>query len=175
MLFELGIWNAWWFSLCYLMLTTSILQIFPKWVRIRFTIVPNLGIYSILLYFNFLTMLISSIFIPIQFSKMIFIPGVLLLLLGMGAYSWSLFTFAITPPQEIARKHLYKYSRNPAYVSGHMIWLGVGLAANNILFYILIAFQVLLLHKQILAEEIYLRKKYGKIYLDYHQQTRRYF
>lgn len=172
--FEIGIWNGWWFALLNTLLSTGILAIFPKWVRLRFLKVPYIKVCSELLYINHVSMLLLSFFIPIQMNTLLFWIGSLLVAAGMGLFSWSLFTFATTPYKKLINSDLYALSRNPAYLSGHIYWLGVVLVLQNYIFTLLWIFHIILIHLQIQREEQNLLVQYGESYRQYKKQTKRY-
>lgn len=80
-----------------------------------------------------------------------------------------------TQKTKIINNGIYKYSRNPAFVGFDLLYIGIGLAFSNIFNLIVACFSVLLLHLQILEEEKYLPRVFGKDYLEYKKRTGRYF
>jgi protein-S-isoprenylcysteine O-methyltransferase Ste14 len=65
-------------------------------------------------------------------------------------------------------------SRNPIYVSFIAFFLGIFLAYPNITSTIFLISVILLIHRQILREEKFLKGHYGKEYDDYCNHVRRY-
>ena len=78
------------------------------------------------------------------------------------------------PTTTIIRKGLFRYSRNPIYLSFCVATVGAGLVLNS--WWIVISVTVLkpLLERFVISrEEAYLEKKFGEYYLDYKKQVRR--
>ncbi len=106
------------------------------------------------------------------------------LLLGVGIASGLAFARAFarsgqdrnpnTPTPEIISTGVYRYSRNPAYVSLTAILLGFGLLLNNG-WILLLAIPVLAImhYGVILREEAYLERTFGDAYLRYKAGVRR--
>jgi protein-S-isoprenylcysteine O-methyltransferase Ste14 len=93
---------------------------------------------------------------------------------GMTGLCGALRAFTRTPPGELCSEGVYRWSRNPLYVSAALVFFGVSLAtANLVLFGLLVGF-LLLEHRMILAEERACREKYGARYLQYAQRVPRY-
>lgn len=79
-----------------------------------------------------------------------------------------------TPTPAIVSDGLYRYSRNPAYVSLTALLLGLGLLLDNAWLLGLAVPVVLVMHfGVILREEAYLERKFGDEYLRYKGQVRR--
>lgn len=70
---------------------------------------------------------------------------------------------------------VYKYSRNPGFVGFDLFFIGMALLFSNIVNVIFSCTLLFLLHLQILEEEKFLSKSFGKEYTDYQKKTRRYF
>ena len=70
---------------------------------------------------------------------------------------------------------IYAYSRNPGFVGFDLFFIGMALLFSNLLNVIFSCMLLFLLHLQILEEEKFLFKAFGKEYSDYQKKTRRYF
>lgn len=70
---------------------------------------------------------------------------------------------------------VYKYSRNPGFVGFDLFFIGMVLLFSNLFNIIFSCVLLFLLHLQILEEEKFLSKSFGKEYTDYQKKTRRYF
>ncbi|MGB7473939.1 MAG: isoprenylcysteine carboxylmethyltransferase family protein [Trichococcus sp.] len=70
---------------------------------------------------------------------------------------------------------VYKYSRNPGFVGFDLFFIGMALLFSNLFNIIFSCMLLFLLHLQILEEEKFLSKAFGKEYTDYQKKTRRYF
>ena len=69
---------------------------------------------------------------------------------------------------------LFAFSRNPIYVAFAMVLLGQFLVFPNWIPLVYLAAGLWLLHRQILREEDFMRKRYGQAYAEYCRRVRRY-
>lgn len=69
---------------------------------------------------------------------------------------------------------IYQYSRNPAFLGFDLQYIGVFLLYCNPLTALCSAFAMIMLHLQILQEERYLSREFGKPYLEYKSHVFRY-
>lgn len=108
--------------------------------------------------------------------------GILFLIVGLGIilYSAKLFQKAQTKIEpwkttsNIIQTGVYKYSRNPIYLSFVVIGLGVAFVANSLWIAIsMIPLMWILNIFVIQKEEKYLATKFGSEYLDYKSRVRR--
>jgi len=65
-------------------------------------------------------------------------------------------------------------SRNPIFIAFIAFFLGVFLTYSNMITLIFLILLIVLVHRQILKEEFFLKKHYGKEYEDYSSKVRRY-
>lgn len=78
------------------------------------------------------------------------------------------------PSSNLIQSGLYRFSRNPIYVSGLMLQLGIGLLMNNLWIVLLVPVSKLVFDRYVIArEEAYLERAYGEVYLDYTRTVRR--
>ena len=78
------------------------------------------------------------------------------------------------PTTTVIRDGLFRYSRNPIYLSFCIATAGVGLWLNNAWILLGLPALVLLLHYLAIArEEKYLEGKFGEPYREYRRQVRR--
>lgn len=68
----------------------------------------------------------------------------------------------------------FSFSRNPVFVAFMVFFLGLFLAYPNIITLALLVFSMIMIHRQILREEKFLKSHYGKEYEDYCSRVRRY-
>ena len=68
----------------------------------------------------------------------------------------------------------FAYSRNPIFVAFIAFFLGIFLAYSTGISLALLLFSIIMIHRQILREETFLKSHYGKEYEDYCTQVRRY-
>jgi protein-S-isoprenylcysteine O-methyltransferase Ste14 len=108
--------------------------------------------------------------------------GVFLCLAGLSLVLWSLVSFGRSfrvgidteHPDKLITSGAFAYSRNPIYVAFASILLGQFLIFPNWLLLVYLFAGVWLFHRQVLREEDYLKKHYGKEYLEYYNRVSRY-
>ena len=109
--------------------------------------------------------------------------GVFFCLAGLLLVLWSLVSFGRSfrvgidteHPDKLITSGAFAYSRNPIYVAFALILLGQFLIFPNWLLLVYLFAGIWLFHRQILREEEYLKKHYGKEYREYSNRVRRYF
>ena len=69
----------------------------------------------------------------------------------------------------------FAFSRNPIYVAFAMILIGESLIFPNWITLIYLGAATWLFHRQVLREEEYLKRHYGRAYEEYCRRVRRYF
>ncbi len=78
------------------------------------------------------------------------------------------------PSSNLIKSGLYRYSRNPLYVSGLLLQLGIALLMNNFWIILLVPVSKVVFDRYIIArEEAYLERAFGEVYLDYKRTVRR--
>ena len=78
------------------------------------------------------------------------------------------------PSSNLIRSGLYRFSRNPIYVSGLLLQLGIALLMNNLWMVLLVPVSKVVFDRYIIArEEAYLERAFGTAYLDYKRTVRR--
>lgn len=108
--------------------------------------------------------------------------GVFLCLAGLSVLLWSLVSFGKSFRVGIDTEHsgglvttgVFALSRNPIYVAFACILLGEFLVFPNWILLVYIGAGVWLFHRQVLREEEYLRRAYGREYEEYCNRVRRY-
>jgi len=108
--------------------------------------------------------------------------GVLFCLAGLVLLLCSLISFGQSfrvgidteKPDKLITSGVFAYTRNPIYVAFALILLGQFLIFPNWILLLYIAAGTWLFHRQVLREEEYLKKHYGKEYLEYINRVRRY-
>lgn len=115
-------------------------------------------------------------------SELISWIGVFFCLAGLSLLLWSLVSFGKSfrvgidteHPDKLITSGVFALSRNPIYVAFAFILLGQFLIFPNWILFIYLAAGIWLFHRQVLREEEYLTKHYGKEYLEYSSRVRRY-
>ena len=75
---------------------------------------------------------------------------------------------------ELITSGIFKYSRNPVFLSMGLYSMGIMLIYPNIIFMTITVGTILCIHIQILQEEKFLLNKFGKKYTEYTNKTGRY-
>ncbi len=109
--------------------------------------------------------------------------GVFFCLAGLLLLLWSLVSFGQSfrvgidtdHPDKLITTGVFAFSRNPIYVAFAFILLGQFLIFSNWILLVYIGAGLWLFHRQVLREEDYLQKHYGKEYSEYCTRVRRYF
>jgi protein-S-isoprenylcysteine O-methyltransferase Ste14 len=101
--------------------------------------------------------------------------GLIFLLLSLISFGKSFRVgIDIEHPDKLVTTGVFAFSRNPIYVAFILVLLGQFLVFPN---WILLAYAtagIWLIHRQILREEEFLRKRYGQQYVEYCNRVRKY-
>lgn len=109
--------------------------------------------------------------------------GALLCIISVITYEFGIWTMkkswraGIDESQntELITDGIYRFSRNPAFLSHDLLSTGIFLAYFTKMTFFFGILCPVMFHYQILFEEDYLEKKFGDTYLSYKAKTRRYF
>ncbi|MCK4398841.1 MAG: DUF1295 domain-containing protein [Methanophagales archaeon] len=134
--FEIGLWNAWIFMLYHQLLCTVLMG--SKGLLMKSSaatphkntgkkIVTFLG----LIYY---LALIYSVFLPLKLGTTWFYIGLPICLFGLIMYTMVTVNFATAPLDEPVTKGLYRYSRNPQYLTEFLMFIGVSIASASWIF-----------------------------------------
>ena len=78
------------------------------------------------------------------------------------------------PSRNLIRSGLYRFSRNPIYVSALLLQLGIALLLNNLWVVLLVPVSKMVFDRYVIAgEEAYLQRAFGEVYVDYRHNVRR--
>ena len=104
--------------------------------------------------------------------------GILMIVVGFGLTFYAYFDLGIEntygADESLVTDGLYRYSRNPQYVASIIGYIGIGAAAGSWTIWGLVALAVLVYALMPLAEEPWLRKRFGEVYDDYMKTTPRF-
>ena len=104
----------------------------------------------------------------------LFILGLFKYLIGLLICTISVICFASSSEAGLNTNGIYKYSRNPMYVSYFLVFIGCSLLTNSwILFTMTLVFQISS-HWIILSEERWCINEFTQSYQDYMLKVRRY-
>ena len=177
--FEIGIWNAWLFIFCIVVLLPFLIRIFnkdaykkmgtPSDIKLtktekRISYFTNLIVYLMLIY---------SVFMPLQLGTLWFYFGLAIFLLGLVVVIVASVNFAVTPANEPSIRGMYRYSRHPMYLALFLGFLGASIASASWIFLLLSIEVLILLNFISINEERSLLEKYGETYRNYTYRTPR--
>jgi len=78
------------------------------------------------------------------------------------------------PSTALVKTGLYKYSRNPMYISLTLLYFGITFLINSLWLLILVIPVLIIMQKGVIErEESYLEKKFGDDYIEYRKRVRR--
>lgn len=109
--------------------------------------------------------------------------GVVLCLAGLLLLLWSIISFRQSfrvgidadQPDRLITDGVFAFSRNPIYCAFATILIGQFLIQPTWITVIYLLGAAALFHRQVLREEVYLRRHYGQAFSDYCDRVRRYF
>jgi protein-S-isoprenylcysteine O-methyltransferase Ste14 len=177
--FEIGIWNAWIFTIWMIIspFLSSILIKDKGIVKQLRASAPmkhekKLNVLSMAaVIFGF----IYSIFLPLKTHTLWFYIGLLIFVIGISiefSVLWALTKSKIDKP---FTRGPYKYSRHPIYISLLLITSSVSIMSLSWVFLLVLLILFIHLLRAVPAEENYCLKKYGKEYKEYIKKTPRWF
>ena len=138
-----------------------------------------------MIFYGFILLsIILNFFFPIR--RIIIQPynylGIILILFGLviDVWAWVLFRREKTTlnpykiPSRLETKSIFKISRNPMYLGMDIILLGVSVLLGSLITFIFPIIFIILIEKLFInLEEKNLERKFGKEYLDYKKEVRR--
>ena len=119
-------------------------------------------------------LLIMLFFFEINFQSLLNVIGVFIYAFGLIFYIVSKVQFAKPNRQGINNKGVYKYSRNPMYVSFFLYFLGITMIIGSWFYLFLIVILQISVHFLILSEERWCMNTFGEEFHRYMKHVRRY-
>jgi protein-S-isoprenylcysteine O-methyltransferase Ste14 len=178
--FELGEWNAWIFTVPFLLaiLLTMLLMMKkdapggPARVACKSKTTLLVASLSKIIYFP---AVIYSVFLPLKTGSIWFYAGLPITLLGVGGTLLVLAGWASTPAGEPVTTGIYRYSRHPMYVTGIFMFLGISImSASGVFLVVTLVFGVGVTRPYFVKiEEAQCLGHYGAVYRKYMSRTPR--
>ena len=106
------------------------------------------------------------------------ITGVLAVIIFTSATITMKTSWRVGIPEEktaLITKGIYSWSRNPAFVGFDLLYISVCLMFFNIPLLLVSVWAAVMLHLQILQEEVHMENMFGEEYVEYKKRTGRYF
>jgi len=180
--FELGILNAWIFTVFYFLF--SFLPIIFRKKRSKktrkissFSPTDNVEdaagkvIYWLSFIIFILTMIVS-IFLPIIFGISFYI-GLIIFTLGIIFVGLTITSWMNTPENEVIKIGNYRYSRNPMYISMFLTHIGISIVTLSWVFFLLTIIYSILTIMIVFFEEKACIQRFGESYKKYMRETPR--
>ncbi|MDZ4806563.1 MAG: isoprenylcysteine carboxylmethyltransferase family protein [Candidatus Eisenbacteria bacterium] len=146
---------------------------------------PGVLVHPPFLYLGGLAVLIAAHLLkplPIVSTRVLFIPGILVVIAGIALLGWARRTMVSAgtninprkPTTVIVDSGPFRFTRNPFYVAISTIFLGVTLILNEWAGLAILVVMLGVIHfGVVLREERYLEVKFGQLYRDYRARVRR--
>lgn len=174
--FKIGIWNAWIFSACFILIPYSTYLI-NRTAYKRFGSPPDIKsgksirIIGYIATAIFYIVFLYTIFLPLKLGTAWFYAGLIIFLLALLMTITAGLNFITTPPGRPVTKGIYRYSRHPMYLSQYLVLVGIGIAtASWIILLVSIIFMIFLKFYTD-YEERHCRERYGESYKEYLART----
>lgn len=116
---------------------------------------------------------VYSIFLPLKIGTAWLYAGLSIFAAALVLTMTALFNIASTPVDKPVMDGAYKISRHPMYVSGFLMYVGVGISCASWVVLLLALIWIVFWRIVIPAEERFLIEKYGGSYRDYMNRTPR--
>ena len=179
--FEIGLWNAWILQVLFfltLIIPNSLMSKEAKKRTKRATqSVPFGRTQKILAYSTHVLIVpftvIYSIFLPLKIGTVWLLVGLAIFALALVMTVMTSINFATTPLDEPITKGVYRISRNPIYLSGFLLYTGIGIATASWVILLCAILWITLFHIVLPPEEHFLLEIYGNSYREYMNKTPR--
>jgi protein-S-isoprenylcysteine O-methyltransferase Ste14 len=179
--FEIGIWNAW--ILQVLFFLTLIVPNFlmskegKKRMKRATGFVPLDRAHKIMAYSTHVVIMpftvLYSIFLPLEIGTVWLYAGLAIFALALAMSVITSLNFATTPLDEPVTKGVYRISRHPIYLTGFLLYIGIGMAAASWVILLCAILWIVLFHMVLPFEEQFLLEQYGESYREYMHSTPR--
>jgi protein-S-isoprenylcysteine O-methyltransferase Ste14 len=170
--FEIGVWNAWILAIVFLLLVYIPVLTFRDFSK-KMGQGEHYGKIEIFMEILFYVLIIVSISLPLKLKMAWFYTGLFVYLLGLVIMTLTIVNVATTPLGKPFTKGVYRYSRNPGYLSQIMVFAGIGIASASWLYLLLSAILISLTFSLIGIEERVTLDKLGDAYREYMKRTPR--
>jgi len=179
--FEIGLWNAWILQVIFF-LTLSIPDFLmskeAKERGKRATQSPpfskaekRLALSTHVIIMPFV--IVYSIFLPLKIGTVWLYVGLPIVALALVMTIMATMNFATTPLDEPVTRGVYRVSRHPIYLSGFLLYVGIGIACASWVLLLCAVLWIVLWYIVVPSEERFLLEKYGDTYREYMNRTPR--
>ena len=170
--FEISAWNAWILAVV-LLLPAYIPVLTLKNFAKKMGQGEHYGKIEIFMNVLVIILMIYSIFLPLKLGTAWFYSGLFIYLLGLIILTITIVNVASTPLGKPFIKGVYRYSRNPGYLSQIIVFVGIGIASASWFYLLLSAILIVLTYLLVTIEERITLDKLGDAYREYMNRTPR--
>jgi protein-S-isoprenylcysteine O-methyltransferase Ste14 len=114
-----------------------------------------------------------SIFLPLKLGTAWLYAGLPIFVLALVMTLMTTYNFAAAPLGEPVTRGIYRISRHPIYLSGFVLYAGIGIACASWVLLLCAVLWIVLWQIAVPAEERFLLEKYGNAYREYMERTPR--
>jgi protein-S-isoprenylcysteine O-methyltransferase Ste14 len=116
----------------------------------------------------FLILHILPVFLPLELNTIWFYAGLVFYIVGITMGYLAIYGFATTSTDKPVSKVIFRYSRNPMYLGGFILFIGISLVSISWIYFLIALIWMILTHvMEIPIEESDCIKKYGTDYVEY--------
>jgi protein-S-isoprenylcysteine O-methyltransferase Ste14 len=179
--FEIGVWNAWILQVLFFLTLSMPGFVMSKEAKEKTKKASQSIPFSQT--WKIMGLLTHAIIWPLTVIYSIFLPlkiGTVWLYVGLPIFALALvmtlltnYNYVGTPPGEPVTRGLYRVSRHPIYLSGFVLFIGIGVASASWVIMLCGVLWVVLWNIAVPAEERFLLEKYGNAYHEYMNRTPR--
>ena len=170
--FKIGVWNAWILAVV-LLLPAYIPILTLKDFAKKMGQGEHYGKIETFMTVLVIILMICSIFLPLKLGTAWFYTGLFIYLLGLIIFTITIVNVASTPLGKPFTKGVYRYSRNPGYLSQIIVFVGIGIASASWFYLLLSAILIVLTYLLVAIEERITLDKLGNAYREYMNRTPR--
>jgi len=179
--FEIGLWNAWILQVFFILVMSAPDLFMRKEAKERTKratqTVPFTKTEKRLALSTHVVIMpvaaIYSIFLPLKIGTVWLYVGLPIFALALAMTVMTSINFATTPLDKPVTKGVYRISRHPIYLSGFLLYVGIGIACASWVLLLLAVAWIVLWYIVVPAEERFLLEKYGDAYREYMNRTPR--
>ncbi len=179
--FEIGVWNAWILQALFILVMFIPDLVMGKEAKERTgratQSIPLSKLNSRLALSTHAVIMplavIYSIFLPLKIGTAWLYAGLVIYVLALVMTVMVSINFAATPTDKPVTRGVYRISRHPIYLSGFLLYVGIGIACASWVMLLLAVAWIVLWCIVVPAEERFLLEKYGDAYREYMDRTPR--
>jgi len=171
--FEIGVWNAWIFTVFTFVHIFLVAMVFRKDTGKKMDHGEEEQKKLTMASIFWFVLLLYSVFLPLKLGTAWLYTGLALYLVGTVFLTLFFVDVAATPAGEPFTGGIYRYSRNPMYVGMFLQFIGIGIATASWLFLLITLAMIVPMWLIVTVEERSCVEKFGDAYREYMNRTPR--